>query len=162
MIEVFENLFVGDQPAYHSIESTSKGWYIVQACKEPYHRRALGYGSRGAPKGHPEYYRAYRDNRMICNLVDAPDPKYFDEALMKEIIEFIHFHLGKRDKVLIHCNQGLSRSPSIAFFYLRQIGLYDGMNFEEAEVEFKKIYPPYSPMDGIRRFVFDHWDEQWV
>jgi hypothetical protein len=54
MIEVTRNLFVGNNNDYNLIQSESD-WAIVHACKEPYHRNALGYSGQGAPKEHPEY-----------------------------------------------------------------------------------------------------------
>ena len=47
------------------------------------HRDALGYSGKAAPKGHPEYLLARRENRLILNLVDANDPRLF----AKEIID---------------------------------------------------------------------------
>jgi hypothetical protein len=55
MIEVYSKLFVGDELDYERKVSHQTGWATVHACKEPYHREALGYSSRGAPKDHPEY-----------------------------------------------------------------------------------------------------------
>lgn len=75
MIEVYPNLFVGDEADYRIVLNMS-GWFIVHACKEPFHRQALGYAGRGAPKDHPEYLVAERDGRLILNLVDAPNPAY--------------------------------------------------------------------------------------
>ena len=56
MIEIAPNLFVGNQLDY---ERTAKfgNWAIVQACKEPYHRAAVGYNGMGAPRDHAEYLR---------------------------------------------------------------------------------------------------------
>ena len=49
MIEVTRNLFVGNEEDYNRIQHESD-WAIVHACKEPYHRIAVGYSGRGAPK----------------------------------------------------------------------------------------------------------------
>jgi len=70
MIEVYLNLFVGDQSDYEINVATQEGWAVVHACKEPYHRQALGYRVRGAPKDHPEYLVARRGNRLILNIVE--------------------------------------------------------------------------------------------
>ena len=83
MIGVFPNLFVGTQQDYELNVKSQPGWMVVHACKEPYHRQELGYTSQGAPKNHPEYLIARRGNRLILNLVDAPDPRY----IPKEIID---------------------------------------------------------------------------
>ena len=40
MIEVYPNLFVGDEADARTALSKT-GWYIVHACKEPFHRQPL-------------------------------------------------------------------------------------------------------------------------
>jgi predicted protein tyrosine phosphatase len=60
-------------------------------------------------------------------------------------------------KVLIHCNHGLSRSPSIGLLYLaRHTDVLRGP-FDQAEAAFRMLYPPYNPMPGIRGFAMEHW-----
>lgn len=75
MIEVKSNLFVGSQDDEAAIRGQG-GWFVVHACKEPYHRQALGYSGRGAPKDHPEYLIARREGRLILNLVDVDNVSY--------------------------------------------------------------------------------------
>ncbi|MCF7925882.1 MAG: dual specificity protein phosphatase family protein [Candidatus Izimaplasma sp.] len=160
MIEVYDNLYVGNQLDYQRL-SKKEDYFIVQACKEPYHRRALGYSGRGAPKNHPEYLFAYRDNRLICNLVDANDHKYFSREIIIESLKFIREHLTKNSKVLIHCNKGFSRSTIIAMLYLKEIGELSE-SFETAETEIQKLYPNYNPGRGARDFALIHWNENLI
>ena len=83
MEEIYPNLFIGSDDDYKFLSYDLKGWYVIHACKEPYHRNALRYVGRSAPKDHPEYLIAERDGHLILNLVDAPDPSY----IPKEIID---------------------------------------------------------------------------
>ncbi len=76
MIEVYPFLYIGDQNDYESNVKHQPGWYVVHACKEPYHRQALGYTGRAVSNTHPEYLIARRGNRLILNMVDADDPSY--------------------------------------------------------------------------------------
>ena len=46
MIEIHQNLFVGDASDYEQIVRWEDGWRVVHACREPYHRKALGYTGR--------------------------------------------------------------------------------------------------------------------
>ncbi|MDZ7721064.1 MAG: hypothetical protein U5K72_19745 [Balneolaceae bacterium] len=69
MTEIQPNLFIGNENDYEFNVKDQEGWSVVHACKEPYHRQALGYSGRGAPKDHPEYLMAKRENRLILKLV---------------------------------------------------------------------------------------------
>ncbi|MDP8207179.1 MAG: dual specificity protein phosphatase family protein [Candidatus Electryonea clarkiae] len=160
MIEVFQNLYIGNQDDYEKQVSKMNGWSIVHACKEPYHRAALGYIGRGAPKGHSEYLIARRGKRLILNLVDAPNPIYIPKEIMDAAVSFIHDELIKGKKVLVHCNLGGSRSPIIGLLYLA--ALLDsplGDTFAEAEQDFKRIYPPYAPAGGVHGYAKENFDE---
>ena len=55
MKEVYKNLFVGSQFDYECNPKMFDDWFVVHACKEPYHRKALGYTGRSAPKDDPRY-----------------------------------------------------------------------------------------------------------
>ena len=158
MIEIYPNLFVGTQQDYEFQVKGQSNWMIVHSCKEPYHRQELGYTSRGAPKSHPEYLIVRRGNRLILNLVDAPDPAYLPKEIIDAAIEFIQKGLSESHKVLVHCNLGESRSPSIGFLY---IAIYTNSlpcEFLAAEQQFRQIYPSYNPGIGIRGFVMNNWD----
>lgn len=50
MIEVYPNLWVGGNEVCYSLIEHKSGWATVHACKEPYHRRALGYSGRSAQR----------------------------------------------------------------------------------------------------------------
>lgn len=159
MIEVDRNLFVGDERDYEFNVSSQNGWAVVHACKEPYHRQALGYRSHGAPKDHPEYLIARRGNRLILNIVDANDPSFFAKEMINQALDFIHESLLKGEKVLIHCNQGESRSPSIALIYLAsRTDVLSKDSLEEAEKKFISLYPLYNPKPGLREHIRQNWD----
>ncbi len=101
MIEICPNLYVGDQYDFEDNVRFLEGWAVVHACKEPYHRDALGYTGRGAPKDHPEYLIARRDEGLILNLVDADDPAYIPQEIIDTAIRFIAGKLGASMNVLI-------------------------------------------------------------
>ena len=54
MKEIIHNLYIGSQDDYEQVVKYEVGWRIIHACKEPYHRNALGYKGQGAPKESPE------------------------------------------------------------------------------------------------------------
>lgn len=157
MIQVHPNLFVGSQDDYETGRNDFESWLVVHACKEPYHRQALGYTGRAVSKDHPEYLIAMRDNRLILNLVDAADPAYIPDEIMDTAVSEIHNALGRGQQVLVHCNQGHSRSPAIAMLYL---GIHTNvlpLSFEEACAAFSRIYPPFAPAGGTFGFLRRRW-----
>lgn len=158
MIEVFKNLFVGGQDHEVAVRG-QPGWFIVHACKEPYHRDALRYSGRAASKDHPEYLIARRPGRLILNLVDVPDVNYILPEIIDPALETIHQHISS-SKVLVHCNQGMSRSPTIAFLYL--LKFTDVLPRQSAEndlQEFQKLYPPYAPAKGMADYARLNWQK---
>lgn len=157
MIEIYQNLFVGTADDYEFQVKGQAGWSVVHACKEPYHRRELRYTSRAAPKDHPEYLIAKRENRLILNLVDAPNPAYIPKEIIDAALEFIHQELSKGRNLLVHCNLGESRSPSISLLYLATRTEKLSKEFAAAENEFRQIYPSYNPGGGMRGFLVQNW-----
>ena len=111
MIEIYQNLFVGTQDDYERVVQFEPGWWVVHACKEPYHRQLLGYSGRGAPKNHPEYLLARRGKRLYLNLVDVEYPSFVSKEIMDTAMSFIDEGLKSGEKVLVHCNLGESRGP---------------------------------------------------
>jgi len=76
MIEIVTNLFIGSQDDYELTVRHETGWRVIHACKEPYHRQALGYRGQGAPRNDPEYLVAVRGERLMLNMVDVTDPSF--------------------------------------------------------------------------------------
>ena len=157
MIQVYDHLYVGGQTDYELNVSHQAGWRVVHACKEPYHRQALGYTGRGAPKTHPEYLVARRANRLILNLVDADRPEFFAASIFDAAVEFIHAGLSTGENVLVHCNQGESRGPGVAMIYLAVKTDALPADYAVAEIEFRRRYPPFNPSLGMRGFLMANW-----
>jgi len=160
MTEVFPNLFVGHQGDFEYQVDGREGWAVVHACKEPYHRELLGYTTKGAPKGHPEYLFAVRGDRLYLNLVDVADPAFIHVELVEKAIAFIHEKLAAGKKVLVHCNQGESRGPGIAFLYLlRHTAVLPKTSLADALGVFQRIYPAFHPGPGIAGYIAAHWND---
>lgn len=150
MTKVYTDLWVGSQYALLSHDMTD--WAIIHAAKEPFHRQLLGYKTPGAPKNDPEYLYARRGDQLYLNLVDTADPKYIDQKLIDVTLAFIDEELEKHKRVFIHCNQGLSRAPSIALLYLVKKGVLTGTP-SEIRSAFEELYPDYQPATGMYKYV---------
>ena len=154
MIEVRSNLHVGNDQDWDLYVKGQPKWAVVHCAKEPYHRDALGYTEPGAPKGHAEYLWARRGDELCLNMVDARSPDYIPLEMVKAAINFIYSNLKLGRQVLVHCNRGESRGPTVAFLYMaRDLDL----DFKKAEKNFAKKYTFYSPGPGCREFAIRNW-----
>jgi len=159
MKKIHNQVFVGDQEDYENDVIRRTNWYVVHACKEPYHRKLLGYSGRGAPKNHPEYLYAKRTNALFLNLIDANDPKYIPKKIIDIALHQIDCQSKIGRNVLIHCNKGESRGPTIGFLYLCAIGFFSEDSYLTAMRRFIRIYPKYKPAKGMELFAKKHWKD---
>lgn len=172
MIEVHPGLFVGNNEDFIKIAGdvypghgfTDERWAVVHACKEPYHREFVGYTGKAAPPSSDEYLFARRGWRLALNLVDVAFPEYVKPALVDRAMAFIRDAREEEVglKVLIHCNQGGSRSPSLALHWMRRnLVTWAGpaITFEIGEDMMRGRYPAYKPAEGIRGFVRERWND---
>lgn len=159
MIQVADRLWIGSQSDYErDVRLSSRPWGVIHACKEPYHRLFVGYGGRGCPKDNPEYLYAVRGRRVALNLIDGDDPEF----VPMEAVDFALRVIGRWSEdlpMLLHCNRGESRSAVIGMLWLASHGRFPGMDFEAAEAEFRRMYPPYNPARGMRLFAMQKWEK---
>jgi len=156
MIEVCSNLHVGSEIDEQRIRG-QMGWFFIHACKEPYHRRALGYTARAAPKNSPEYLIARREGRLILNLVDVDDLNYIAPEIIDTALDAIRDNIPRR-KILLHCNQGQSRAPGIALLcLLKHTDILGRQDMAAAIPAFRAIYPPYAPARGMAEYIRLNW-----
>lgn len=162
MIEVTPGLLVGSQESFAVCEQ-DRNTKIISAAKEPWHRQALGYTGRAAPKDNPEYLIAYRPRHVILNLVDPNDSKWIPREVIDAAIDEIANGLSDGQRVLVHCNQGESRAPSIALLYLLSDAFtkaaFDGCeNGDEVMDVFRQeFYSDYNPSAGFTQFIRENW-----
>ncbi len=124
MQEIIENVFVGCDADVDEFMADYPDGAIIHAAKEKWHREAVGYTGRGAPKGDPEYLVAKRDNELMLNLVDSPKPEFIpEECFDAAYCHFVEYHMEQGLPILIHCNQGKSRGPGVALYCVLVAGL---------------------------------------
>jgi hypothetical protein len=153
MIEVYPNLFVGNDRECFCGETS--GWAVVHACKIPCHQISVGY-SGSLPPTHPNYLIYERPCHLFLNIIDPPTP-LFKPLLFIKSLDFIDC-LVKVRKVLVHCNDGFSRAPSIALLFLaKRIKKINNESYAQAAADFKKLYPHYRPGRGIAIYLHQNW-----
>ena len=154
MYKIINNIYVG--PVSTVLFAKECGFSILGCCKYPLHQqnaRLTGASRDGylkIPKTEPEYYYAERDHALYCNLIDADDMKYIPDVIIERALKFIADEISDGRKVLAVCNNGVSRSPSIALMYLIREGYFDSSyTFDEVLKIFRKKYPIYQPNKGM-------------
>jgi protein-tyrosine phosphatase len=94
---------------------------------------------------------------LILNLVDVDDPTYISPEIVDAALDAIVNNIQKI-KVLLHCNQGQSRSPGIALLYLlKYTDLLGQKDMTAAIAAFRTIYPPYAPARGMAEYIRLNW-----
>jgi hypothetical protein len=149
MREVYKSLFVGGDKDYEKVKD-NPDWRILRATKEGDggHRSLLGYTERAAPPG-PNYLHVKKGRVLALNLIDADSDDYIPASALDTGVAFISENLRLGHKVLVACNGGHSRGPSLAMLWLALEGKLPA-NYNSAVRRFRMLYPDYDPGDGIR------------
>jgi hypothetical protein len=156
--EIHPGLFVGPQTDYERLVAGRPGWSIVHAAKEPFHREAVGYAGANPDKDAGEYFVARRGHRLMLNLIDAPIDVDIPETIFQTALAFIHERLAAGDKVMIHCEQGVSRSATIGLLYLLlHTQALASTTCRAGLLKYHEIYPPFSPGRAMRYNLERQW-----
>lgn len=95
---------------------------------------------------------------LYLNLIDGP-ARYLSTPPFEAFLSFAGRHWSQGCGLLIHCNQGISRGPSLAMLFLaRHSTLLPSGSYDEACAVFSRLLPGYSPGDGIRSFLREQWE----
>lgn len=159
MEPIFTNVWVGDEKDFLKIRR-EKGWAFLRCTKEgpDGHRDLLGYETLGAPQNSKDYLHVIKGNICALNLIDVDDPNLVPFDCIKFGLDFIKESLDKGKKILIACEAGHSRAPSVGLMFLRSIGDLPH-NFVTSEKIYRAIYQKYDPAMGIRQVARSHWNE---
>jgi len=131
---------------------------IIHACKHPCHINAVGY-TGNLNRDHPNYLTLIREFDLYLNIID-PDKPLFMPPLFNTFLEFAGRLWDEGSEILVHCNQGESRAPSLAMLFLaKHVAAISNESFSVAKQEFEYLYPAYAPGLGIQRYLHDHWRE---
>jgi hypothetical protein len=154
MHQVQDRLYVGDDS---DCLPRNEEWTVVHACKHPCHQDAVGYtGSLGS--SHPHYLSYREGDDLYLNMID-PDRPMFMPEMFEDFFAFSIPRWEDGDRLLIHCNQGRSRSPSLSFLLMAaKSEEVPGESFAAARRQFEEMYPPYRPSRGIEIYLQSNWD----
>ena len=153
MIEIRDGLFVGSE---RDCRTGNDQWAVVHACKSPCHQTAVGY-SGSLPKSHPNYLVLEEGTDLYLNLVDPPIPLFMPESF-ESFFRFARKQLDAGRNILIHCNQGESRAPSLALLILAKLtGEISDDSYDAARFDFESLFSDYRPGRGIQQYLREHW-----
>lgn len=157
MREVHERVHVGRE--LDCFRREREGWSVVHACKDPCHRRAVGYSGRSLASNHANYLILELGSHLYMNLVD-PDRPLFMPQSFASFREFARTHYASGRNLLIHCNQGGSRAPSLALLFLaKDMDVLTNDSYAAARREYEDLDPLYRPGAGIEAYLTRHWTE---
>lgn len=155
MREVHDRLHVAsDRDCFHERE----GWSVVHACKNPCHQDAVGYYDDLDP-GHPNYLTLEEETNLYMNILDPARPLFMAESF-HAFLDFATKRYARGDELLIHCNEGLSRSPSLALLFLaKELAKLPDGSYWSAWEAYRKLDPHTSPSRGIRTYLRENWEK---
>lgn len=145
IVEIFDNIFIGSMHDYELEKKNLKDYKIICCAKHPYFKKEDSI----------DYY--YNKNILYLNLIDANSLKYINHNAIEEAINY--YKKNKDSNFFIFCNQGLSRSPTIALLLLilNKDKRINTSNIEYVMYSFRRIYPEYNPncgmLDYLKNFI---------
>ncbi len=179
MIEIYDHLFIG---TIGEIPMAVKRGFKIVNTAHTLHYSMHKWSLRGEDHKDDKCYIVHEDPQtMSINWIDSPDSKFFDYEgqgirNFQKLLMFIS-KFRREFNVLITCNKGESRAPSVGMLYLaKHTSVLSRMKrlpdpdevlkdedyfkptYGEARDRFLKVYPNYYPGQGISSFLIDNWD----
>ncbi len=136
-------------------------WAFVHATQR-IHYKIFGWNRKDNKpnKTHPNYIIHEKESRLSLNWVDGGSHLYdwSGPETFIQVLDFIDKWVEEK-KVLVHCDKGQSRAPTIGLLYLaKRLKMISDKSFTSAREEFVKMYPNYFP-GGIGDYVNVKWKE---
>ena len=151
MTSVYERLSFGSDETCSPLHYGSLA--VVHACRTCFGRRVTD--DKDTQRDRPNYLTFEDGHHLYMDLIDWPKPEFEIEIFFK-FIEFVDRQIKERG-VLIHCNKGESRAPSLALLYMaKRLALLPNENYDLAAECFRQQFP-YSPSRGISSWLRQHW-----
>lgn len=158
MQKLSDNLYVGSQDDCKIGHCMKPKHAVVHCVKDPCHSRVAR--TRKLDKQHANYLAFEFPGDLYLNMID-PDKPLFQPGTFERFMDFMRRHRDD-EQVLIHCNQGHSRAPSLAMLWLAK-GLHEipDESYDVARDSFEKKFPEMMNTEGkgIETYMREHWNE---
>jgi len=146
MIKVWDRLYIGDQ---NDCKNGNDEWSIIHACKYPCFDNFES----------TSYLVCETSTDLYLNLIDSYKPLFMPYSF-QTFFKFIKQHYGQEKKILIHCNKGESRSPSLALLFLaKTLCVISNHSYDKARKEFTELFDKYNPSLGIQKYFYRNWKQ---
>lgn len=156
------SLYYCSQTEYEICRKRGTSFSALFCAKNPYHQWMVGY-VKNCSKDHPEYLVARRpkDRMMALNMVDAPKPEFFSDEMIMAGIDFIENELAQGHDVVVVCNQGESRSPTMCLMYMMVHGDFDKSKTFDEVCDIYRVMTNYewNPNMGIFKYCQNLWEK---
>jgi hypothetical protein len=92
---------------------------------------------------------------MALNLIDVRQlgpggHHYVPDEVIEAGLKFISERMAAGDQVIVHCNQGKSRAPSLGLLWM----LREGLISEDAPLpSFAQLYEKFLPSAGMKEYL---------
>jgi len=90
----------------------------------------------------------------IYKKVDIVDGTPIPKEILKECLDFIHEHVRKKERILIHCAAGVSRSVAILMAYMYECG----WNLDEALLYIRSKRPVANPNPILLESIMEYYE----
>lgn len=122
-----------------------QGLYLGNTyARDPYVLDALGITNIVTANGEPLMKDAEKYKNLGVRWFDNTDQNLFPEIV--DLVDFMHEKLQNKQKVLVHCTAGVSRSASVVILYLM---VYYNLTYDEAYNYVKSKRPIIDPNPGF-------------
>jgi hypothetical protein len=153
--KVYDRLYVG---TYSDCNINKDNWVTIHACKHDCHKNAVGYKTN-IDKSHPNYLFLETDYNLYLNMIDPVKPLFYPETF-NVFLDFAEEKYLEGYNLLIHCNLGMSRSPSLAMLLLsKRLNVISSESYDSAKGNYISMDKGYFPSSGIDLFLYKNWDK---
>lgn len=156
-------LYYGSSEDYDFVRTSkffAKDYATLLCAKNPYHKEIVGYEGN-LSRIHPNYLVVENPEQhiMALNMIDAPEKQYFSDEMVLAGIDFIGQQLNERN-VLVVCNKGVSRSPTMCLMYLMAHGDFEkDQTHVQVFDSFRLNAVNWEPNTGILQYCIEFWDK---
>ena len=149
-------LFVGGQSACSQPRPQlgDRVGVIVHACKYPCYHDKVGQLTPADKR----YLGFEEAGDLYLNLIDPKTPMFHRQSFEK-FLRFARDNWLVEQPLLIHCNQGNSRAPTLALVFMAKVlQSIPDTSYDEAWDAFAEEYGPYAPSEGIETWLRSNWN----